>query len=330
MNRLLEQLPGVAMPVDEVTRTLRHMWDADTGMETNPTDSRASQMNVILHFGLETTPEEAKERFETAIRFAQRYPSRIVVLCPTEVQSGDLEFEGKLFSQCYIGKHLRDLCCCEALLLGYSPEQSDFLESQVSVWLESDLPIYHWLHRVPSTRISQHYLKFLKKCRGILYDGSIDNFDGVEWPIPDRVKDLAMARTLPLRQHMGQFLSGFSEEELVTGLKSMDFQFSKEIEHPAQHLMKWHRTAVQRCFQDPEAFAQVEFNASLFPDENSNDCLRISWKFEDPGNFLILHYNRSLKSGIILGRLASGAFAHPLHVEPLSSEATLSEAMFFC
>ena len=317
------------MPVEEVTKTLRHMWDTDAGNEANSTDVRASQMNVILHFGLETTPEEARERFETAIRFAQRYPSRIVVLCPSSQPSGEQEFEGKLFSQCYIGKHLRDICCCEALLLGYSPEQSDFLESQVSVWLESDLPIYHWLHRVPPERISGHYLGFLKRCRGILFDRSIDDYGDLEWPYPDRVKDLAFARTLPLRQHIGQFLSGFAPQELVEGLVSLEFQYSVGIQFPAWHLLKWHRNALEKSFADPDDAQYIRYEFRPFPNEESHDCLRISWKFKDPAQFLILHYNRSRKSGVLLGKLPSGSFENPLHIEPLSSEAALSEAMFF-
>ena len=108
MERLIDKLPGVAMSVESVTDTLRHMWDADAGGGQGPMDFRASQLNLILHFGLSTTVGEGQEHFNTAIRFAQKYPCRIVVLCPLESVGAESEFEGKLFSQCYIGKHLRD------------------------------------------------------------------------------------------------------------------------------------------------------------------------------------------------------------------------------
>ena len=39
-------------------------------------------MNLVLHLGREVSPEQARERFEVAVRFAQRYPSRIIVLLP--------------------------------------------------------------------------------------------------------------------------------------------------------------------------------------------------------------------------------------------------------
>ena len=43
-------------------------------------------------------------------------------------------------------------------MLGYTPDDAEFLEHQISVWLESDLPTYHWFHRVPEERILRSYL----------------------------------------------------------------------------------------------------------------------------------------------------------------------------
>ena len=126
------------------------MWEGDASPDS-PSEFRASQMNVVLHFGLDVTPEDAKLRFDALIRFAQRYPSRIIVLCPTrELQSG---MSAKLFSQCYIGETHREMCCCEALLLGYKSEDVGYLANQVSIWLEGDLPTYHWLSGVPSAQL---------------------------------------------------------------------------------------------------------------------------------------------------------------------------------
>ena len=75
-------------------------------------------MNVVLHFGWEVTAEQAQERFNALLTFAQRYPSRIIVLCPSRAIT-DGSMRAKLFSQCYIGDSHREMCCCEALLLGY-------------------------------------------------------------------------------------------------------------------------------------------------------------------------------------------------------------------
>lgn len=331
MKRLIDDLPGVAMPVDAVMRTLRHMWDMEPGTENSPMDFRASQLNLILHFGLETTSEEVRGQFDTALRFAQKHPCRIVVLCPSHKTIGEYEFEGKLFSQCYIGPALRDLCCCEALIIGYSPEQSNFLENQVSVWLESDLPIYHWLHRVPPDRISGHYLGFLKRCQKVLLDGAVDgdNYDGIDWPDPRRVSDLSWARTLPLRQHLGQFISGFPPELLVDGLESLHIHYNRSMRRMAHHLMDWHRKALERCFSKPAEVDSVVFNHEVLPEDDQQFCLRIEWRFSDKNKSLFIDYDHSRKSGLIKTSFPGAEVEHRLHIEPLGDDAALVEAMFF-
>jgi hypothetical protein len=37
-------------------------------------------MNLVLMFGAGVSPEDAQARFDEAIRFAQRYPCRLVIL----------------------------------------------------------------------------------------------------------------------------------------------------------------------------------------------------------------------------------------------------------
>ena len=71
------------MPVTEINKKLSEIWKTDIGeMEE---ESHASQMNVILHFGVKTTEEEALEYFEASIKFSQVYPARLIVLCPSEI-----------------------------------------------------------------------------------------------------------------------------------------------------------------------------------------------------------------------------------------------------
>ena len=332
MARLIDQLPGVAMPVEEVTETLRHMWDTPASTEDHPLDFRASQMNLILHFGLQTTAVEATSEFDRAIAFAQTYPCRLIVLCPAEETEGPHAFEGKLFSQCYIGRHLRETCCCEALILGYSPEESDFLESQVSIWLEPDLPVYHWLHRVPGDRIENCYQGFLKDCRRIVYDGAVegDACDRIPWPDPDRVRDLSLARSLPLRQHIGQFLSGFPPEELAEGLRSLRIEHDAAHRRMAGHLLAWQRTAMKNCFSDPLHAKEAEFSVNAFPKSGAGqEALRIEFSYTNKKKSFVFSYKPGKKAGAIRARYPSGNYDHSLHIEPLPEATVLAEALFF-
>ena len=143
---IFECLPGQVMPLEELMDTLSSMWRVSPEHAAEaPSGFRASQMNLVLHFGIKTATEEALARFDTAIRFAQKYPCRLVVLSPEGEAKGSPQLRAKLFSLCYIGKTAREMCCCEALILGYSAGVADLLKDQVSIWLEADLPIYYWL-----------------------------------------------------------------------------------------------------------------------------------------------------------------------------------------
>ena len=207
MVDLIDALPGLEMPVGEVTERLAAMWE--TGPDSSPSEFRASQMNVVLHFGKRVDGAEAAARFQALLRFSQRYPCRIIVLCPS--QSGENgAMRGKLFSQCYIGDSHREMCCCEALLLSYDPDDCGYLVNQVSVWLEPDLPVFHWFSRVPVERMGQYLDSLLVGVRRCIYDSDLEpgEVETVAWPEPDRVVDLARARLLPVRQALGQFLSG--------------------------------------------------------------------------------------------------------------------------
>lgn len=334
MSRLIDSLPGVSMSVEEVTETLIRMWDAPVSSEGHPMDFRASQMNLIVHFGLTTTEAEAGCIFDRAIRFAQKYPCRLIVLCPTEATEGPDNFEGKLFSQCYLGRHLRETCCCEALILGYSPEDSDFLESQVSIWLETDLPVYHWLHRVPAERIEGAYHGFLKQCRRVVYDGEREGsaYDGVKWPVPGRVRDLAAARTLPLRQHLGQFLSGYEPEILAGGLRGVTVQYAEGYGRLASHLLRWQANALAKCGERSD-LAETEPKLALQAMEparsQSDPEVVIDYTYEPSGKAFRLSVDFDYKTGYIRCNFREESEEHALHIERLEEETVLAEALFF-
>jgi hypothetical protein len=175
MASVFSVIPGIELPVSEVVSTMAKMWESEPVKgSVAPSEFRASQMNLILHLGYGTTPEEAKDLFKTLNEFAHSYPSRIIILCPTPSENPDTLLTGKLYSECYIGRSRRDMRCCEVLTLGYDINAPKYLENQVSVWLESDLPTYYWTHRLPAERINTIYKNFISLCKRKVYDSSID------------------------------------------------------------------------------------------------------------------------------------------------------------
>jgi len=314
---LLDKMPGVQMPVSEVPRALRNLWKSDAG--ESPTKFRAVQSNLILHFGLETTESEAKAVLERALEFARRYPCRLICLCPFQ-QVGEPLMRGKLFSQCYLAGGSRHPICCEALMLGYTPDDAEFLEHQVSVWLESDLPTYHWFHRVPQERILRSYLPFLKMVRRAAFDSSVEGhaYPGVEWPCPRGARDLADARLLHVRQSVGQFLGSYPVEGLIQGMVACRIGHGPGLSGEAMEFAAWVRDALTDAGL-----------ASMEPEVESQDAgFRMVWAYEDK-RFLNLELDNALASGSIQADFGGGAVDYPLHLKVVSPQLTLAEALFF-
>tara|TARA_B100001248_G_scaffold256225_1_gene236949 strand:+ start:662 stop:1645 length:984 start_codon:yes stop_codon:yes gene_type:complete len=327
MKDLIDELPGLDLPVGEVTNRLELMWDSDaSGL---PSAFRASQMNVVLHFGLDVTAEQAQERFSALLTFAQRYPSRIIVLCPSRsIKDGSMR--AKLFSQCYIGDSHREMCCCEALLLGYEPDNCGYLANQVSVWLEPDLPSYHWFCGVPSARIEQYSDNLLKGVRRSIYDSSFDGEDlsQLDWLEPSRVSDLALARLLPVRQALGQFLSGYEMRGLCENLDSVILRHSDAMSGEGTRLIEWLRDCLGECEKYDSTALEVKYIV-----ENCDECelefpLALEFKYSDGRYFKWRKFAKG-SMGEIEASLGKSEEKISTRIKPLGAEQMIAEALFF-
>jgi len=325
---IFDALPGVRLPVSEVSPTLSQMWSVSYDSSLGaPSEFRASQMNLILHFGLKTSPQEAKACFDTAIAFAQKYPCRIVVLCPMGRERSEKLLEGKMFSQCYIGETMRDMCCCEAVIVGYPTREAGFLSSQVSIWLENDLPTYHWFNRIPADRVSQMHMDFVKRTRRVVFDSSVEVLDGndlwaIDWPRPEQVIDLAWARLLPVRQSLGQFFSSYDPASLAEGLVKVESRSVDGMAGEGAALLRWCRECLQKCAGGK---LEVEFEQSAC---NGGHCLELEWTYRDNRHLLWTHDSDSAGANLTVD-FGAGRASRPMHIELLSGEKALSEALFF-
>jgi hypothetical protein len=287
-------------------------------------------MNVVLHFGWEVTVAEAQSRFDALLAFAQRYPTRIIVLCPARSIT-DGSMRAKLFSQCYIGDSHREMCCCEALLLGYEPENCGYLGNQVSVWLEPDLPSYHWFCGVPGDRIEAYLDNLLVTVRRSIYDSSYEGADlsQLAWPDPSRVGDLAMARLLPVRQAIGQYLSGYAIEDLCQGLKSVTVRHCEAMSGEGMRLMQWIRGCFGDC-QGCEDCSALKADYRIEPcDACDSDCsLALEFSYTD-GRYFKWRKFAEGSMGEIHASLGKAEEKISTRMKPLGPEQTIAEALFF-
>lgn len=213
MSDVFNTLPGIEASVSSVSKSLRDMWAgvAASGKTALPPDEvKATQLNLVLHLGLPTKPDDAITQFQVALRFAQRYPCRVVVLCPLPENSSLTEIHAKVYGECFFGKSKGDTRCVEAVMLSYPVSARPYLENQVSVCLSTDLPLYYWVHRFSDAGKLSAYQYLLCRSKRVIFDTAIVPPDALaySWPQPEAVRDLAFARLLHVRQVIGQFLSG--------------------------------------------------------------------------------------------------------------------------
>ena len=226
MPAIFEALPGIEVPVGSVSKSLAQMWAgnaADGRPAPEADDAKATQVNFVLHLGLNTTQDDAAKQFATVVKFSQRYPSRIVVLCPLHTDVPGCEMRAKVWGECFLGKTKNDKRCVEFVMLSYSRAARPFLENEVSVCLSTDLPLYYWAHRFSASGRLADYRYLLSRAKRVMIDSAIAPADAFTfpWPKPTALRDLVYCRLLPVRQSIGQFLSSYAPAILVDGLRGV-------------------------------------------------------------------------------------------------------------
>lgn len=326
---VFDALPGMETPVGDVRRALAALWEVEpTPGSPAPSEYRASQMNLVLHLGVESTPEEARSAFDTALLFSRRYPCRVIALCPQPPGSGG-DVQAKIFCECYIGQSRREMVCSEAIVLTYPLEQRAFLQDQASILLESDLPVYYWPQRIAVPGRLRNYRLFLKEARRIVIDSAIERPELVAfaWPRPEVVHDLAYARLLPVRQNVGQFLSYIPAERLVAGLQSVELRHRPEFAAEGRVLLDWSRRGIEACARLART-ADVKPEFVLRADPALGSSLCAEWRYQD-GGALAFAYDFASGSARIDSSVSFKRGTIAASVRPLAPEVALAEALFF-
>ena len=328
MPDIFNALPGIEVPVGSISKSLGKMWSdtaASGGAAPASEDSKATQVNFVLHLGLNTTSADAVRQFHTAVEFSKRYPSRVVVLCPLSKDAGITEMRAKVYGECHLGKSKSDKRCVEFVMLSYPRNARQFLESQVSICLSTDLPLYYWAHRFSDMAKLADYNYLLTRAKRVLIDSSIAPPDAMTypWPRPETLRDLVHARLLPVRQSLGQFLSRYPMKALCEGLQTV------ELTHDAAHaaegrvLLVWLKERIGQCGSNQAVF-------SVTPRKGKSSG-RFALKFTYAGGKKKFDWHGDLARGTALFEADFGTGRTSLHaaVSLLTPEAALSEAMFF-
>lgn len=321
MAKIFDALPGLEVPVGGIARGFAKLW-ADTEIS----DLKAMQLNLVLHYGLATTPEDALEQFRVAIRLAQRYPCRVVALCPMPDDSLEVELRAKIYGECFLGKSKGDTRCIETVALSYPPAARAYLQDQVSVCLSTDLPIYYWAHRFTSSQRLSAYQYLLTRSQRVMFDSAIVAPDALTfaWPNLSAVRDLAYTRTLPLRQNIGQFISRYAPALIVGGLQEVVIRHRDDLGAEANCLLGWIKKGLVRSGADVTKGPGF----TLSP-EKCAGCFSVEFKYADPNKVFRWSADLTADQAQFVGNLGTGHTTQTVAAHFLTPEAALSEAMFF-
>jgi Glucose-6-phosphate dehydrogenase subunit len=326
MSEIFNALPGIPVPVGLIKKRLTQMWSdtaAAGGAAPQHDAAKATQVNFVVQFGLPTTVDDAREQFQTVVRFSRRYPCRVVVLCPMPDETTETEMLAKIYGECHLGKSKGDTRCCEFVMLNYPPSSRPFVENQVSICLSTDLPLYYWAHRfISSARISQFNF-LLSRSKRVLLDSAITPADALTfpWPKPEAVRDLAHARLLPVRQTIGQFLSSYAPPTIIDGLNGVTLVHTPAVAAEARVLAKWLTVRLQACGAGDDIAVTLKENTD-------GASFELDFQYANAHRF---HWCGDLEhgSGKFEADYGTGTTVLPTAVSLLTPEAALGEAMFF-
>ncbi len=321
MPAVFDALPGQEVPVGGLSAGFKKLW-ADSPAK----DSRAVQLNLVLHLGANTTPADAQEQFRHTLSLAQRYPCRVVVLCPHFDDQAPAEMRAKIYGECFLGKSKNDTRCVEFVILHYTMAVRAYLENQVSVCLSTDMPLYYWGHRFSSAKRLADYGYLLTRSKRILFDSAVVPADAFTYPWPNisAVRDLAYTRTLPLRQNLGQFLSRYSPALINAGLQKVVIRHQTQYAAEASCLLGWVRKGLVRSGANEASGPGF----TLTPDEGPAS-FAMEFVYAEANKFFRWSADLKKDHAGFSGDLGTGRTTQTLGAHFLAPEMALSEAMFF-
>ena len=321
MPAVFDALPGVEVPVGGISAGFGKLWADSPARE-----SRAVQLNLVLHLGANSTPADAQMQFQNTLSLAQRYPCRVVVLCPDFNEQAPTEIRAKIYGECFLGKSKTDTRCVEFVILHYTMAARSYLENQVSVCLSTDMPLYYWGHKFSSAKRLADYDYLLTRSKRILFDSAVVPPDAFTYPWPNlsAVRDLAYTRTLPLRQNLGQFLSRYAPALIIGGLKQVTIRHGAQLGAEAGCLLGWVRKGLVRA----GAKLDKSIVFAVTP-EQCPGCFSMEFSYAEPKKIFRWSADLTRDNAEFTGDLGTGRTSLTVGALLLAPEAALSEAMFF-
>ena len=170
----------------------------------------------------------------------------------------------------------------------------------------------------------KYFDHLLKRVHRIVFDSNIESYPirDLPWPNSQKVVDLARARLLPIRQAIGQYLSGIPFELLRKELCVINVHFVPKRKGDAFHLMQWLEYGL-KSIEDTSIDSKL---IELKPNSNKSLCFEIQY-----GHGQFIHWTQFEDSSIshLTQNLGGIEKKLSIQIKPLLPEQELSEAFYF-
>jgi hypothetical protein len=140
------------------------------------------------------------------------------------------------------------------------------------------------------------------------------------------VRDLSVARCLPVRQALGQYLAAHKPAELVRGLRSVTVSHHAGMRGEAYGILEWMRSCLTHCAGLTRSHLDVTFTLTEKPP--AGDCLDAEWIFADGARFSWEHSEGCSHATIAFSR-SHDSRKLSQRVAFMAAPEALSEAVFF-
>jgi len=188
------------------------------------------------------------------------------------------------------------------------------------------LPLYYWAHRFSESARLADYRYLLGRAKRVLIDSAVAPAGALTypWPKPEILRDLVYARLLPVRQTVGQFLSGYSPAVLVKELQQVTVTHEAALAAEAKVLLDWLHLRLEGC----GAPATLPLHAVPRASGAAEDLV-MEFKYADPARHFRWTGNLGSGHALFEADFGNGQTKLPAAVSLLPPENALSEAMFF-
>jgi glucose-6-phosphate dehydrogenase assembly protein OpcA len=230
---------GTPVPVSQINRELKKLWDTGTGTSA-PT--RASLINFAVYC---RDTDALVENNALLSEFTRNHACRALLICVCR-KAPEPHISAWVNAHCHLTRAGKKNVCCEQITFLLEGEIKGRLTNIVFSHLDSDLPLYFWLQDDISERLNPTLWPWIDRLiiDSLAWADPRDQFARLQASLTSAkatltLRDLNWTRTLYLRQAISAFFDSPAHLAHLPALNSVRLQHAPGHRSTALLLLGW-------------------------------------------------------------------------------------------